>query len=134
MNICVGCVMRKIHRSYFSSINNKHSEKRVLIHFDIYESMQIVSFEENRYLVMFIDDAIRFIRDFLISNKKTSIILEIFKIFKNLAETKLAKHIQIIRIDNNMKYQDILKDYLKNQDIEHQVIISYSSKFNDMIE
>src|SRR5437667_17269 len=83
---------------------------------------------------MFIDDVIRFIYDFLISNKKTSIILEVFKIFKNLAKTKFMKHIQIIHIDNNMKYQDILKDYLKNQSIEYQIIISYSLKFNDMIK
>ena len=126
--------MRKIYKSPFPFINNKHAEKRALIHFDICESMQIASFDGNRYLVMFIDDAVRFIRDFLISNKKTSIILEVFKIFKNLAEMKLAKYIQVIRIDNGMEYQDVLKDYLKDQGIEHQVITSYSSKFNDVIE
>ena len=59
---------------------------------------------------MFIDDVIKFIYDFLISNKKISIILEVFKIFKNLVKTKLAKYIQIIHIDNNIEYQDILKD------------------------
>src|SRR5437762_2611320 len=134
MNMCIDCAMRKIHKSPFPSINNKHSEKEALIHSDTYESIQIISFDGNKYLIMFIDDAVRFIRDFLISNKKTSIILEVFKIFKNLAETKLAKRIQIIRTDNDTEYQSVLKDYLKNQDIEYQVIISYSSKFNDMIE
>ena len=43
-------------------------------------------------------------------------------------------YIQIIYIDNNIKYQNILKNYLKNQDIKYQVIISYFSKFNDIIE
>src|SRR5947207_12296275 len=124
--------MRKIYKSLFPFINNKHAEKRALIHFDIYESIQITSFDENKYLIMFIDDMSKFTHDFLISNKKTSIILEAFKIFKNLTEMKLAKHIQIIHIDNDIKYQNILKDYLKNQSIEYQVIMSYFSKFNDM--
>ena len=106
--------MKKIHKSPFSSINNKHAEKRVLIHFNIYEPMQIASFDGNKYLITFIDDMSRFTHDFLISNKKTSIILKAFKIFKNLAETKLAKCIQIIYIDNDMEYQSVLKDYLKN--------------------
>ena len=134
MNICVDYAMRKIHRSSFSFINNKHAEKETLIHFDTCKSMQITSFDRNRYLVMFIDDVIRFIHDFLIPNKKTCIILKVFKIFKNLVETKLAKYIQIIHIDNDMEYQGVLKDYLKNQDIKHQVTMSYFSKFNDMIE
>src|SRR5947207_8966063 len=130
MNICIDYAMRKIHKSLFPFINNKHAEKKALIHSDTCESMQIASFDRNRYLITFIDDVVRFIRDFLISNKKTSIILEAFKIFKNLVKTKLAKHIQIIHTDNDMKYQDVLKDYLKNQGIEYQVTISYSSKFN----
>jgi len=134
MNVYVGCAIGKTYKSLFSSINNKHTEREALIHFDIYESIQVSSFDGNKYLAIFIDDVSRFTRDFLISNNKTSIILEVFKIFKNLAETKLAKHIQIIRTDNDMKYQSVLKDYLKNQSIEHQVTMSYSSKFNDVIE
>src|SRR5947207_467387 len=134
MDVCVDYAMRKIHKSLFLFINNKHAEKGVLIHFDICESMQIASFDGNKYLIMFIDDASRFTHDFLISNKKTSIILEVFKIFKNLTKTKFAKCIQIIHIDNSMEYQDVLKNYLKNQGIEHQVTMSYSSKFNDVIE
>ena len=46
-------------------------------------------------------------------NKKINI-LEIFEIFKNLIEIKLVKYIQVIYIDNNIKYQNILKNYLKN--------------------
>ena len=134
MNVYIDCAMRKIHKSSFSFINNKYAEKKALIHFDTCEPMQIASFSENKYLIIFIDDIVRFIYNFLISNKKINIILEAFKIFKNLAETKLAKRIQIIRTDNDTEYQSVLKDYLKNQDIEYQVIISYSSKFNDMIE
>jgi len=134
MDMCVDCTIRKIHKSTFSSINNIYIEKGVLIHFDTCGSMQISSFDGNKYLTIFIDDVNRFTHDFLIPNKKINIILEIFKIFKNLAEMKFAKCIQIIRINNNIEYQGILKDYLKNQDIEHQIIILYSSKFNDMIE
>src|SRR5947207_4179472 len=126
--------MRKIYKSLFPFINNKHAEKRALIHFDIYESIQITSFDENKYLIMFIDDMSKFTHNFLISNKKTSIILEVFKIFKNLAKMKLAKRIQIIRINNGTEYQDVLKDYLKNQGIEYQVTMSYSSKFNGVTE
>ena len=105
MNMCVDCAMGKIYKSSFPSINNIHTEKRALIHSDIYESMQISSFDGNKYLTIFIDDVIRFNHDFLIPDKKINIILGVFKIFKNLAEMKLAKHIQIIRTDNDMKYQ-----------------------------
>ena len=101
MDVCVGCAMGKIHRSPFPSINNKHTEKGALIHSDTCGPMQVPSFGGNRYLVTFIDDATRFTRGFLTPNKNlASTVLEAFKIFKNLAETKLAKHIQAIRTDN----------------------------------
>src|SRR5208282_3375320 len=121
MDVCVGCAMGKIHRSPFPSINNIHAEKGALIHSDTCGPMQVPSFGGNRYLVTFIDDAARFIRGFLIPDKKASTVLGAFKIFKNLAETKLAKRIQAIRTDNGIEYQGVLKDYLKDQGIEHQV-------------
>ena len=91
MNICVDYVMRKIYKSFFSFINNIYIEKEALIHFNIYESMQISSFDENKYLIIFIDNMIRFNHDFLIPDKKISIILRVFKIFKNLTEMKFTK-------------------------------------------
>src|SRR5438046_4519244 len=119
MDVCIGCAMGKIHRSPFPSINNKHLEKGALIHSDTCGPMQVASFGGNRYLITFIDDAARFIHGFLIPNKKASTILEAFKIFKNLAETKLAKHIQAIHTDNGTEYQGVLKEYLREQGIEH---------------
>src|SRR5437773_9280371 len=134
MDVCIGCAMGKIHRSPFPSINNKHSEEGALIHSDTCGPMQVTSFGGNRYLVTFIDDATRFTRGFLTPNKKASTVLEAFKIFKNLAETKLAKHIQAIRTDNGTEYQGFLKDYLKDQDIEHQVTTPYSPESNGVAE
>src|SRR5436190_132170 len=134
MDVCVGCAMGKIHRSPFPSINNKHSEKGALIHSDTCGPMQVTSFGGNRYLVMFIDDAARFIRGFLIPNKKAGTVLEAFKIFKNLAETKLTKRIQAMRTDNSTEYQGVLKNYLKDQGIEHQVTTPYSTESNGVAE
>jgi len=94
--------------------------------------MQVPSFDT--YLVTFIDDTARFIRGFLIPNKKANTVLEAFKIFKNLAETKLAKRIQAIRTDNGTEYQGVLKDYLKDQGIEHQVTTPYSPESNGVAE
>src|SRR5436190_22691937 len=134
MDVCVGCAMGKIHRSPFPSINNIHIEKGALIHSDTCGPMQVPSFSGNRYLVTFIDDTARFICSFLIPNKKASTILEAFKIFKNLADMKLTKHIQTIHTDNGMEYQGVLKDYLKDQDIEHQVTMPYSPESNGVAE
>ena len=39
MNIYIDCVMKKIHKSFFSFINNKYAKKEILIHFNIYKSM-----------------------------------------------------------------------------------------------
>ena len=78
MDVCVGCAMGKIHRSPFPSINNKHTEKGALIHSDTCGPMQVPSFGGNKYLVTFIDDATRFIRGFLIPDKKASTVLEAF--------------------------------------------------------
>src|SRR5437667_6912715 len=123
MDVCIGCAMGKIHRSPFPSINNKHTEKGALIHSDTCGPMQVPSFGGNR-----------FIRGFLIPNKKASTVLEAFKIFKNLAETKLAKRIQAIHTDNSTEYQGVLKDYLKDQGIEHQVTTPYSPESNSVAE
>src|SRR5437667_7529598 len=128
------CPMGKIHRSPFPSINNKHTEKGALIHSDTCGPMQVPSFGGNRYLVTFIDDATRFTRGFLTPNKKASTVLKAFKIFKNIAETKLAKRIQAIRTDNGIEYQGVLKVYLKDQGIEHQVTTPYSPESNGVGE
>ena len=48
MNMFIDCAMGKIYKSSFPFINNKHSEKRALIHSDTCESMQVSSFDRNR--------------------------------------------------------------------------------------
>src|SRR5204862_8328939 len=88
----------------------------------------------NGQLVTYIDDAAAFIRSLLISNKKASNVLDAFKIFPTLAETKLAKRIQVIRTDSSTEYQGVLKDYLKDQGIEHQVTTPYSPESNGVAE
>jgi len=111
-----------------------HTEKGALIHSDTCGPMQVSSFGGNKYLATFIDDASRFTRGFLIPDKKANTVLGAFKIFKNLAETKLAKRIQAIRTDNGTEYQGVLKDYLKDQGIEHQVTTPYSPESNGVAE
>jgi hypothetical protein len=134
LDVCIGCALGKIHRSPFPSINNRHIKKGALIHSDTCGPIQVQSVGGNKYLVTFIDDATRFIRGFLIPNKKASTVLDAFIIFQNLMETEAGCKILAIRTDNGTEYKGVFDVHLKQHGIQHQVTTPYSPESNGVSE
>jgi transposase InsO family protein len=124
----------KIHRSPFPSVNNRHVKKGALIHSDTCGPIQVQSVGGNKYLVTFIDDATRFIRGFLIPNKKASTVLNAFIIFQNLVETETGCKILAIRTHNGTEYKRVFDVHLKQHGIQHQVTTPYSPESNGVSE
>ena len=129
-DVCLRYALGKIHRSPFPSVNDRHVKKGALIHSDTCELIQVQSVRGNKYLMMFIDDGIRFIRGFLIPNKRAQMVLEAFIIFQNLVETEVGCKILAIRIDHGTEYKGVFDVHLKQHGIQHQVMTSYSLESN----
>src|SRR5436190_16588504 len=70
---CEACIFGKQHHASFKSIKRQHDKSLKLIHFDLCE-MNIVSLEDDKYILTFIDDCTRYDRVMLLSNKNASII------------------------------------------------------------
>jgi transposase InsO family protein len=88
----------------------------------------------NRYIVTFIDDATRFMRGFLIPNKKAKTVLDAFIIFQNLVETETSCKVLAICTDNGTEYKGVFDIHLKQHGIQHQVTTPYSPESNAVSE
>ena len=75
---CKVCIYDKQHRASFKSIKWHHNKSFELIHFDLYE-INVVFLEDDKYILTFIDDCIRYDHVMLLSNKNASTILAAFK-------------------------------------------------------
>lgn len=117
-DVCMGCALGKIHRSSFPSVNNKHVTRGALIYSDTCGPIQVQLIGGNKYLVIFIDDATRLIRGFLIPNKKSKTLLDAFVTFQNLVETEIGCKILAIRTDNGTEYQGVFDVHLKQHGIQ----------------
>jgi hypothetical protein len=87
-----------------------------------------------KYLITFIDNASRFIRGFLIPNKKAQTVVEAFIIFQNLVETEAGCKVLAVHTDNGTEYKGVFDVHLKQHGIEHQVTTLYPLESNGVSE
>ena len=87
--------------------------------------------------IIFIDEIIRMSFVYFLSNKKSTIILEIFERFKEHVELHFhlkGYKIKLIRMNDEFEYQVTFKDFLIEKKIENDIIIHYFSEFNRISE
>ena len=72
------CTYDKQHHASFKSIKRHRNKSLELIHFNLCK-MNIISLRNDKYILTFIDDCIRYDHVMLLSNKNATIILAAFK-------------------------------------------------------
>ena len=77
-------------------------EKLELVHTHVCGPMQTESLKKNKYFVLFIDDFTRMTWIYFIRYK--SQVLDLFKIFKKMAEVKSGCKLKAISYDNRIEY------------------------------
>ena len=73
-----------------------------LIHFDIYDPMNVRAQHDAHYFITFIDDFTRYSHVYFISHKSEA--LKCFKSYNRLVENQLNVNIKTLRIDQGHEY------------------------------
>lgn len=128
---CETCQYAKKHRNgYSSNINKLNASLFDLIHFDVW-CAPLVSVYGQCYFVIFIDDASRCTWVYLMKSKDE--VLEVFKTYHKMRETKFEKKLRTLRFDNGGEYTS--KEFLANLlaiGIEVQTSCPYTSEQNGL--
>lgn len=100
---CEHCVINKQHRLKFSKATTRSKQILDLIHFEVWESLE-VSMGGTKYFVPFIDDYSN--RLWVYSIKMNSNLFLVFKEFKAHVELEIGKRIKCLRTNNGREYVD----------------------------
>ena len=131
---CEACLQGKQHKLPFPlSTSPNSTELLQLVHSDICGPMNIPSIGGGRYFILFIDDKSRYTWIYILQKKSEA--LEVFKIFKSLAENLSGRKIKIFRTDNGTEYlSKAFQNFLKEHGIQHQTTIPYTPQQNGVAE
>lgn len=130
---CEICVLGKQSRLPFRDSTTKTSSVLELIHSDVCGPMQVRSLQSSRYFVTFVDDYSRMVAVYAMEHK--SMVLEMFKTYKNVVENQLGGKIKMLRTDNGTEYcNGAMTEFLRAAGIIHQTTAPYTPEQNGVAE
>ena len=133
---CETCILIKMHKTFnhdLVRVTKRASRKRQRFHIDLVEDDNIMqTFNDKRYVVIFIDDFIDYIWIYLI--KRKSEFNDVLKKFVIMIEIQNHR-IKTFRCDNvKENINDVINAFLKKKSIQWKRIVSNNSHQNDVIE
>ena len=129
---CQVCVTAKQTRKPFHNVV-RDSEMLELIHTDICEFGGMMTKDNKRYFITFIDDYSRYCCVYLLKHKDEA--LEKFIIFKTEAETQTGKILKRLRSDRGGEYMSTsFNEFCKSNGIIHEVTPPYTPESNGVAE
>ena len=132
--VCEPCVFGKQSRKPFNNSGGARSSRVLeLVHSDVCGPVTPVTWDDQRYLVTFIDDYTHFTVVYLIKNKSN--VLEMFQRYKAMAESHTGKKIARIRCDNGGEYKsNEFKGICEKAGIQIQYSEPYTPQHNGVAE
>ena len=104
-----------------------------LVHTDIAGPFNVESVGQNRYFVLFIDDATRYVETYLLRHK--SEVLAKFQEYKVKVENLHGRKIKVLRSDNGGEYTgNEFRDFCKQHGIEQQFTVPGTPEQNGTSE
>ncbi|GJV52637.1 zinc finger, CCHC-type containing protein [Tanacetum coccineum] len=122
---CKTCMLTKITKKLFQNVKHK-TEILELIHSDLCDLHATPSLGNNKYFVIFIDDASRFCYVYLLHTKDEA--LDKFKVFKTEVELQQESQIKRFRTDRGDEYMDAL--YFQSVGIIYDMTAPYTPQQN----
>ena len=128
---CEGCIVGKMQRKPFKSVDHKQSSKKLeLIHSDICGPFQVDSIGGSRYFSTFIDDYSRCVAIYFLKHKSEA--LKKFQEFESIVTNESGERIVKLRTDNGGEYE--FQEYLKSKGIQHELTVAYTPQQNGTAE
>src|SRR5271170_1524637 len=116
--------------------SDQHPTDRVIlgrVHTDLYGPMQTQSISSVRYLLMFIDDATRYVTVYSIMNKSDT--FNQFVDHLTLVENQSGKSLKILRSDGGGEYiNSEMRNYLVEKGIRHETTVAETPQQNGVAE
>ena len=130
---CTHCLYGKMHRLPFPNSKFVASSPFELVHFDVWGPAPVMSVDDFRYYVLFVDHFTRFTWLYLLKSK--SKVFSKFIEFKAMVETQFSTKIKTLRSDGGGEYTfSAFKSYLLQHDITHQISCPYTPQQNGLFE
>ena len=129
---CEIYIQAKMTKKLFSKLN-RNSIMLELIYSDVCELNGVLTRENKRYFITFIDDFSRFTYVYLMRNKDES--FDMFKHYKTKVENQNDRKIKILRNDKGGEYfPNDFSTFCEKHGIIHQSSAPYTPKRNDLAE
>ena len=129
---CEIYIQAKMTKKLFSKLN-RNSIMLELIYSDVCEFNGVLTRENKRYFITFIDDFSRFTYVYLMRNKDES--FDMFKHYKTKVENQNDRKIKILRSDKGGEYfPNDFSTFCEKHGIIHQSSAPYTPKRNDLAE
>nr|GEX43706.1 integrase, catalytic region, zinc finger, CCHC-type, peptidase aspartic, catalytic [Tanacetum cinerariifolium] len=119
--------------SHKPKANDINQEKFYLLHMDLYAPVQVESIDGKKYILVIVDDYLRFTW-FKFLRSKDEAPEVIIKCLKQI-QVRLNATVRNVRIDNGTKFMNqTLKDYYENVGISHQTFVARTPQHNGVVE
>ena len=130
---CEECILGKQPSLPFTKPGTRATEKLAIVHTDLCGPMPVMSLNNAKYLLTFIDDYTR--KTFIYFLKTKDEVFNKFIEFKTYAEKETNHEIKCVRSDNGKEFVNKqLDDYLKKNGIKHQLTADYTPQQNGVAE
>ena len=117
---CKHCLSGKMCQLLFKESVFKSSRPLELVHSDVWGPAPVVSINDYKYYLVFVDDFTKFTWLYLLKFK--SDVFTIFKYFKAIVENLLDHKIKILRTDYGGEFTfNAFKEFCSTQGITHQL-------------
>ena len=118
----------------FPRTTNYHAKESLdLIHGDLCGPISSMTYGDNRYFMLLVDDFSRFMWEFLLKNKNETRV--VFKKFKISVEVEKGKKIKSFRTDRGGEFvSTTFKDYDENEDMKRFLTAPSSPQQNGGVE
>nr|GEW90982.1 Gag-Pol polyprotein [Tanacetum cinerariifolium] len=133
-HLCSACAMgNSMKKSHKPKSEDTSQEKLYLLHMDLYRPMRVESVNGNKYVLVIVDDYLRFtwVKFLRSKDEAPDFIIK----FLRMIQVWLKVPVLCIRTDNGTEFVNkTLRDYYKEVGISHEISVARSPQQNGVIE
>ena len=129
---CIACTEAKLSEASYGPATDRYTRLGQLTHLDLWGKYNVASIHGNRYYLLLVDDATRYVTVEFLKSKSKAVqrIIEYLTHLKTLGHTPHA-----IRMDRGTEFiKDELRDWCCSQGVHFELTAPYSPSQNGVAE